>query len=459
MLTFQSLLSVGDNARDVAAFVRKVIAEHQQSELYRTARDADDYDRGVNTTIMNYAKMVRDITGRAIPDRFSPNHRSASNFFHIETVQLSNYLLGNGITWEQEGTKQKLGVLFDNRVQDAAHEALCGGVSFGFWNLDHLEVFSVLEFAPLYDEETGALMAGVRWWQVAKEKPLRATLYTADGYTDFMWSNDPELRVDDAIWTAIDADIYIGQPNVPYIINVRENEADGVEIVDGMNYAYLPIVPMFGNKHKESELVALRGKIDAYDMISSGFVNDLDGAQIYWIIKGAGGMDDPDLAEFLHRLRTVGAAAPADGQDVSPVELNIPYEAREKLLDRLKNQLYEDAMLMNPEDIRGGAVTATQIRAAYERQNVRADELEYCVIEFLQGILSLAGIEDEHPTFTRSTIVNQAEEIQSLVQAAPYLGQEYVTKRILTILGDGDKVKEVLEQIDAGDVQRLSFGE
>ena len=201
--------------------------------------------------------------------------------------------------------------------------------------------------------------------------------------------------------------------------------------------------------------MALRGKIDAYDMISSGFVNDLDGAQIYWIIKGAGGMDDPDLAEFLHRLRTVGAAAPADGQDVSPVELNIPYEAREKLLDRLKNQLYEDAMLMNPEDVRGGAVTATQIRAAYERQNVRADELEYCVIEFLQGILSLAGIEDEHPTFTRSTIVNQSEEIQSLVQAAPYLGQEYVTKRILTILGDGDKANEVLQQVDAESAERL----
>ena len=166
-------------------------------------------------------------------------------------------------------------------------------------------------------------------------------------------------------------------------------------------------------------------------------------------------MDDPDLVQFLDRLRTVGAAAPADGQDVSPVELNIPYEAREKLLDRLKNQLYEDAMLMNPEDVRGGAVTATQIRAAYERQNVRADELEYRVIEFLQGILSLAGIEDEHPTFTRSTIVNQSEEIQSLVQAAPYLGQEYVTKRILTILGDGDKANEVLQQVDAESAERL----
>ena len=454
MLTFQDMLAVGENARDIAEFVRKVINEHQTSDLYKVAAFADDYDRGLNTTIMRYNKVVRDLAGRAQVDTFSPNHRSACNFFHIDVTQMVSYLLGNGVTWENEQTGERLGKLFDNRLSDAGHDALCGGVSFGFWNLDHVEVFSVLEFAPLYDEETGALMAGVRWWQIDKQKPLRATLYTPQGYTEFMWRNDEKVEVDLDVWTAIDTNTYCGQPNIPYVITVRENEADGTEIVDGKNYASLPIVPMWANKHKQSELVALRNKIDAYDMISSGFINDLDGAQIYWIIKGAGGMDDPDLVQFLDRLRTVGAAAPADGQDVSPVELNIPYEAREKLLERLKNQLYEDAMLMNPEDIRAGNVTATQIRAAYERQNVKADEFEYCVIEFIQGILALVGIED-NPTFTRSTIINTNEEITTLVQAAQFLGSEYVTRRIMTLLGDGDQVEEVLKQIDGEAMGRL----
>lgn len=454
MLTWQDMLQVGENARDVAKFVRKVISEHKTSDLYKIAADADDYDRGLNTTIMTHQKMMRDLTGRAIPDQFSPNHRSACNFFHIDVTQMVSYLLGNGVTWEQESTKERLGKLFDNRLSDAGHDALCGGVAFSFWNLDHVEVFSVLEFAPLYDEETGALMAGVRWWQIDQNKPLRATLYTPDGYTEFMWNDDVKAAVDLEAWTMIDSGLYCGVPNIPYVITVRENEADGTEIVNGQNYASLPIVPLYPNRHKQSELVALRGKIDAYDMVSSGFINDLDGAQIYWIIKGAGGMDDPDLVQFLDRLRTVGAAAPADGQDVSPVELNIPFEAREKLLERLKNQLYEDAMLMNPEDIRAGNVTATQIRAAYERQNVKVDEFEYCMIEFIQGILSLAGIED-NPTFTRSTIINTNEEIQTLVLAAQFLGSEYVTRRIMTLLGDGDQVEEVLKQIDGEAMERL----
>lgn len=456
MLTYQDFLEVGEDARNIAEFIRECIREHQTTEQYKTALAADDYDRGLNTTIMNHQKMIVDVTGRFIPDKFSPNWKSASNFFHVDVTQHVQYLLGNGVTWTQEGTAEKLGKDFDTRLTDAGHKAFCGGVAFGFFNLDHLEVFSVLEFAPLYDEETGALMAGIRWWQIDKGKPLRATLYTPNGYTNFLWRTDPKMQVDETVWTRIDADIYCGTPNIPYIIKTRENAADGVEIVEGENYPSFPIVPLYANKHHESELVSLRNKIDAYDMISSGFVNDLDGALIYWIVKGAGGMDDPDLMAFLNRLKTTGAAAPMDGQEVNPVEVNLPYEAREKLLDRLKVQLYEDAMLMNPDDIRAGNVTATQIRAAYERQNVKADAFEYCVIDFLQNILALAGVEDS-PTFTRSTIMNVNEEIQTLVLAAQFLGQEYVTRRILTLLGDGDQVEDVLKQIDAADVARLAL--
>ena len=135
--------------------------------------------------------------------------------------------------------------------------------------------------------------------------------------------------------------------------------------------------------------------------------------------------------------------------------VQIPVEARETLLARLEKQLYRDAMIMNPEDIASGATTATQIRAAYERQNVKADQFEYCVIDFLQGILAIAGKEDE-PTFTRSTIVNTQEEVQTVVMAAPYLGDEYVTRKVLTLLGDGDQADEILNRLDNNEAERYA---
>lgn len=451
MLTYQDLLAVPDNDRARAEFVRKTISEHKQSPLYKTARIADDYDRCRNTTTMQYQKTVTDLTGRAYVDPVATVHRSTSNFFNIFTTQINQYLLGNGVTWKNKAG-DRLGSDFDARLQQAGKAALCGGVAFGFFNLDHLEVFRVLEFAPLYDEENGALAAGVRWWQIDESKPMRATLYEMDGLTEYLWSNDKTLTISDN-WTRIDDGVYM-QPRRAYILHEQGTVADGTKVYAGENYENFPIVPLWGNPHHQSELVGMREKIDAYDFILNGFEDDLDNAQIYWILHGAGGMDDPDLVQFLDRLRTVKAAAPAEGQDVQPVEVNIPYEARERLLERLEKQLYKDAMCMNPEDIASGAATATQIRAAYERQNVKADQYEYCVIDFISGILAVAGVEDE-PTFTRSALVNTQEEIQTLILAAPYLGTEYTTRKILTMLGDGDQAEAVLRAVDAEAAERL----
>jgi hypothetical protein len=71
------------------------------------------------------------------------------------------------------------------------------------------------------------------------------------------------------------------------------------------------------------------------------------------------------------------------------------------------------------------------------------------------AILELAGIDDE-PTFTRSMIVNQAEEIQTILQAAQYLDSEYVTEKILTILGDKDRYEDMLKKMDAEEIEQIA---
>ena len=71
---------------------------------------------------------------------------------------------------------------------------------------------------------------------------------------------------------------------------------------------------------------------------------------------------------------------------------------------------------------------------------------EYEVTSFIKGILELAGIDDS-PTYTRSMIVNQQETIQNVTLAGEYLSQEYITGKILEVLGDIDKVDEVMDQM------------
>lgn len=445
ILTYQDFLDVKDKGdRERMAFAQSVINDHKNSDLYREAYIADQYNRHRNVTITEYQKLLYTVTGKAIPDNISANFKMACRHFHRFIMQENQFLLGNGVTWEDDSTEDKLGtdrVPFDNQLQEAGLKALWGSVSFGFWNLDHLTVFDVLEFAPLYDEETGALRAGVRFWQINKSKPMRATLYEEDGYTEYIWR---------------EATGEILQPKRAYKINVIVSEADGEEIVDGENYPSFPIVPLWANEEHQSELVGLREQIDCYDLIKSGFANTVDESSlIYWTIKNAGGMDDLDLAKFIERIKTVHAAALTDeGAEAQSHTLEAPYESREALLDRLDKDLYRDAMALDTNAIAGGAVTATEIKAAYEPLNSKADGFEYCVLDFVNRILELAGVDDK-ATFTRSMIVNVTESVQVVLQAAPYLDSEYVTRKILSILGDSDQAEKVLERMDMEDMGRF----
>lgn len=441
MHTYQDLLEVGENEANRMEFVREVISTHKSSDLYKTAKIADDYDRKRNTTIVNYQKLLYDVTGRAVPDNISANYKITSGFFNRFTTQQVQFLLGNGVTWENEATKTKLGDDFDKKLQTIAKASLGAGVAFGFFNLDHLEVFNALEYAPLYDEENGALMAGVRFWQVDAQKPLRATLYEIDGYTDYMWEDGKGERLHD---------------KQRYILKTQTTAVDGTEIYDGENYPAFPIVPLWANPHRQSELVGIREQIDAYDLIKSGFCNTIDEASfIYWTINNAGGMDEIDLADFVQRLKTVHAANVEDTEATAQANtLEAPHEGREALLDRLAKDMYADYMALNIDEIKGGANTATQIRAAYEPMNNKADQFEYCIIDFLDGILQVAGLEDT-PTFTRSYLINTQEEIATVMQASQYLSEDYVTRKILTLLGDADKADEIMKAIDEESMSRF----
>lgn len=166
-------------------------------------------------------------------------------------------------------------------------------------------------------------------------------------------------------------------------------------------------------------------------------------------------MQDTDLVQFLERLKLTGAAAPADGQEVEAVTVDIPYNARETLLDRVEKDLYRDYMALNTEALSSSSATATEIKSAYEPMNAKADEFEYQVLDFLNGIMALAGIED-NPSFTRSYIINTQEEITTVVAAGQYLTDDYITEKVLTLLGDGDKAQKIIKQIDADEIERFN---
>ena len=408
MITYQELLKAID-AGQLRDFLVGAINKHQSSEEYRMATMGRDYMRQLNTTITQYRKWLYDMNGTAVPDNYSANYKCASSYYKQNVIQLSQYLLANGATFENETTKDKLGgSRFDNTLVRAVRTALAEGVSFAFYNNGDVVMFKLTEFIPLWDEETGALRAGIRYWQLANSKPLRITLYMEDGYTDFIRPTGGNLQPMDGF----DED-----KRRAYIQVVSAAPADDTAIIEGVNYPAFPIVPCYGNYEKQAELVGKQAHIDCYDLIESGYANDIDEATyIYWILNNAGGMDDIDINEFRQRLRTLHVVKTDDETSVTAQNMTVPSEARETLLTRLERDIYNDAMALDTQQITAGNITATAIRAAYQRLDNRADELEYCVIEFVQGLLKLIGVEDT-PRFQRSRMTNQEEETNMIIAA------------------------------------------
>ena len=442
MKTYQDLLALGNNEKERTRFILSAIAEHKDSDAYKIATDAELYYKHLNPTIMRFQKYVYDQFGRKVPDVWAANNKIASNWYNYFTTQAVSYLLGNG-----DDTKAKLGKNFDKRVQEALTAAKNGSVSFGFWNMDRLDVFALTEFVPLYDEKNGGLRAGIRFWHIDNDKPLRVTLYEENGYTDYIKeTDDAEL-----IWLQ-------EHGKRTYIENVEESQIDGTEIYDGRNYPSFPIVPLW-NAEKVSDLEGNRGTIDAFDLMTSGLINNVsDGEFIYWILKNCGGMTAEDDAKFVEQLKLTHVAHAENddgtGADADAHQATIPFQATAEALDRLKDQLYHEFMALNVENIAANA-TNDQIQAAYEPLNQKTDKIEYQVTEFILGILRVAGIEDE-PTYTRSQMSNRRETLDMVLSAAQYLDEEYVTEKILTLLGDADKVDEVMRKKAAEESQRFN---
>lgn len=446
LYTFQDF----EAAQNKSDFIWSAIERHKQSDIYKTALNADLYDKQKNVTINSYVQTIFNLSGAKVENYTASNAKIASNFFHRLNTQRCQYSLGNGVSFidvsesGEDTTKQKLGAHFDHDIQEAAYKALIHGVSFCFWNLDRLYCFPVTEFVPFWDEFDGTLKAGARFWQLSQSHPLQVVLYELDGYTKFTSE------------TSNAASLQETQEKRSYKEKVKTVPADDTEEIIGVeNYSSLPIVPLWGSKLHQSTLVGLQDSIDSYDLIRSGFANDLtDVAQVYWIIENAGGMTESDLAKFRDRmlLNHIVQADTSAGSKVVPYVQEIPFEARQAYLKEIRNEIYESFGALDVHTVAAGA-TNDHIDAAYQPMDEEASDFEWQLSDCIRQILALQGIDDS-PVFKRNRISNQMEQTEMVIAEAPYIDRETIIRKLPNFTPD--EVAAILDRMDAEDFNRIS---
>ena len=451
MLTYEDLQKkISEEERQ--SFIISVINEHQSSDEYKIAADAELYFRHQNPTINRVQKFIRDLNGQMHIDDVSPNNHISSDFYNFFIMQTVQYVLANGVTFENSETKEKLGgSQFDNMVQLALRNACNAGVSYAlFLDGKIQEVFKFAggttdpDFAPLLSEQDGTVKGGVRYWQIDSNKPKHITLFEETQYTEYIVDSNNEWE--------------ITTPTRPYRQMVRRETSlpNSPETLVNANQNNLcPIVPLY-YINRQSALVGNKNTIDAYDQTLSELINGTQDDFVYWIFQNCAGMDEIDAQQALTRLRenhfgwadTVGEGSSIDFRTVQS-----PYEPKIAALNQLEDRLYVDFKAFNPQTVGGGQRTATEIQSAYQRLDSKADEVEDLLIAFIRQILRVAGLDENEPFhFTRSRMINASEEINSVLASAQFLGDEATTRKVCELLGMGDDYENIQEQKAAAEL-------
>lgn len=450
-LTWQDLQEYSGSDASKIDFIMRAICLHEGSPAFKVGRDAGLFYRQIDEELENYQKKIYDMEGNAYDDNVSPNHKLKTNFFYVFTDQMVQYELGNGVSFDNGEIKKKLGNDFDYALQDMLTYAACDGISFALYTPDGgLEPFCFAcrvegkepYFIPLYDEDDGKLKAGIRYWRLAPSKPLRATLYEIDGVTEYK---------------EVDGQLQVMTEKKSYKGNSVQNDVEGVYDSTGENYDELPIIQM-GYINGQSSIVGNKSKLHSFNMIMSEYANNVDWNLLYWILNNCDGMNKQDDINFIADLLKSHVLHLQDGVTAEPHQLQVQYEAREAILERLRRQLFFDFQAADVERIAAGNVTTVEINASYNALERKCDKVEKFISRAIQQLLVLMGYDKNEPFhFQRARERNEQEAVQTATMKAPFIGEEAATKEILEISGKIDEYEEIMKQKAAAAMARAGM--
>lgn len=445
MLTFQDYL----NSSDKIGFIGDCINEFKASERYKLANIAWSYFCGENVTILERMKWFYNTNGIKQEDFFKANNQIPSAFFPKIIKQECSYLLANGVTIDDK-VKKELGKKFDNRIYKSGLYSLIDGVSWTYCHLDSKgkfcqDVWRGNEFAPLFDERTGTLMAGVRFWQLDVNKPIFVEFYEKDGVTELKKDKDDK--------------IFVTKPKQNYKL-IKKIDILG-ERIEGENWSVLPIVGLYSDELKKSRLTtSLRNQIDLYDKISSDFGNNLEDSQdVYWVLKNYGGEGMEQFLEDYKYYRTIQLNN--DG-DASPHTIEVPYEARRTALEILRKEIYATAMALDNDTITGGGLTTTAIKSAMQDLDLKTDGFEINVNDYIENILNLYNEfknsnEEYEFKLIRRSLINDTETIDNIYKFRNDIDLE-TALRLNPYISDAD-VDDIMKKLEEENTSKFSYEE
>ena len=283
---------------------------------------------------------------------------------------------------------------------------------------------------------------------------------TGDAYTIYEYWNEAEcaayrLKTGDELDQLLPYQMFMVDP---MLCEYTDTYQHGVGEV--------PFFPFFNNNIDTDDLKNIKPLIDVYCKVFSCFVNDLEDIQeVIFVLTNYGGTD---LGQFLRDLKDYKAIqiesdGDGDHSGVSTLTIELPVEAREKLLEITRKCIFEQGMGIDPDPQNFGNSSGVALQFLYslleQKAGLQETEFKLAFGSFIRCVCRLQGIpiKDETivQTWTRTSVKNDQELSQIASQSKGIVSDETIVAHHPWV-EDPEKEMELLKENEENGMSEIS---
>lgn len=402
--------------------IRYFISDDAGSQRKRKSREAQRYYEGEHD-ILNYRMFYYNSDGELVEDTTRSNIKISHPFFTELVDQQVQYMLSGDDSFvrsDVEGLQSKLDEYFDEDFKAELTDLLTGTITNGF---DYLFAYQNEHDRLAFQYANGLGVIEVRakdtddncnyviyWYidRIAKNNKVikRIQVWDDEKTTYYVQNDEGGIDLDDSV------DI---NPR-PHVIYERDNS------LYYKPFGFIPFFRLDNNKKQISNLKAIKGIIDDYDIMSCGLSNNLaDFDHPLHVVRGFEGDNLDELSQNLKTKKTIGVDSEG-GVEVHTVD--IPYQARLTKMEQDEKNIYRFGMGFNSAQIGDGNITNIVIKSRYALLDLKCNKLEIKLKQFLKKIVKVVideinkknnsayKVEDVWFDFKREVMTNASDNAQ-----------------------------------------------
>lgn len=444
--------------------IKKLIRKYQSghTDFVRQAEKAKAYYR--NETDIMFPPLKEEQEKKEKPLRNADN-RIPFNFHGLLVNQKASYMfaappifdLGNKDA--NKKLTQFLGDKYTKVCKDLCIEASNCTVAWlhvwkdgeGAWKY---AVVPAEQIIPVWTSDLEKELSGVfRSYQSIDEE-------TGDRYTVYEYWNDKEctayrLKAGDELDQLIPYQMFLVDPELCEYSDCYQHGVGEV-----------PFFPFFNNNIDTDDLKNIKPLIDTYCKVFSGFVNDLEDIQeVIFVLTNYGG---EDLGQFLRDLKDYKAIqiesdGDGDHSGVSTLTIELPVEAREKLLEITRKCIFEQGMGIDPDPQNFGNSSGVALQFLYslleQKAGLQETEFRLGFGRFIRCICRLQEIKIKDgtivQTWTRTSVKNDQELSQIASQSKGIISDETIVSHHPWV-DDPEKEMDLLKEQEESSAADIS---